>query len=126
MRAYLFFLYFSLVYQLLDLFIGHVRGSGHSSVVLLMVCYGCFRYCCGRHTASYWRQSLVWFCGQRRWWGVGYWLIYGQDFFAECTLFFESNPAEGSEFILSYLRWWYLFVFSLKHYSGIYGASCRR
>ena len=43
---------------------------------------------------------------------LGYWLIYGQDF-SQSAIFiiFESNFAEGSEFIESYLRWWHIPVF---------------
>ncbi len=46
--------------------------------------------------------------------GLGYWLIYGQDF-SQSVLFimFESNPAESSEFISSYFRWWHPIVFGV-------------
>jgi heptose-I-phosphate ethanolaminephosphotransferase len=45
---------------------------------------------------------------------VGYWLIYGQEF-SQSAIFiiFESNPAEGREFIESYLRWWHVLVFAI-------------
>jgi len=46
-----------------------------------------------------------------------YWLIYGQDF-SQSVIFiiFETNIAEGTEFILSYLQFWHvaaLMVFTL-------------
>ena len=45
---------------------------------------------------------------------IGYWLIYGQEF-SQSAIFiiFESNPAEGSEFIQSYLQYWHILVFAI-------------
>nr|WP_279537184.1 phosphoethanolamine transferase CptA [Aestuariicella hydrocarbonica] len=39
---------------------------------------------------------------------LGYWMLYGQDF-SQSVLFivFESNWAEGSEFLESYWQWWH-------------------
>jgi heptose-I-phosphate ethanolaminephosphotransferase len=109
--AYLFFLYFSVVYQLL------VYSSGMSGLVgvrqsLLMSVLWLIPLLLWPKRSKLlaagiglvlWAASLV---------GVGYWLIYGQDF-SQSAIFiiFESNPAEGNEFILSYLRWWHPFVF---------------
>lgn len=42
---------------------------------------------------------------------LGYWMLYGQDF-SQSVLFivFESNWAEGSEFLESYWQWWHPLV----------------
>ena len=109
--AYLFFLYFSLVYQLLVYSSGMSGVAGIRQSLLMSVLWLLPLLLWPAHSKLLaaiiglvlWAASLV---------GVGYWLIYGQDF-SQSAIFiiFESNPAEGSEFILSYLRWWYLFVF---------------
>ena len=46
------------------------------------------------------------------WASLGYWMIYGQEF-SQSAIFiiFESNMAESYEFVISYIRWWHVFVF---------------
>jgi heptose-I-phosphate ethanolaminephosphotransferase len=45
---------------------------------------------------------------------IGYWLIYGQEF-SQSAIFviFETTPAESTEFIESYFRWWHGVVFAV-------------
>lgn len=109
--AYLFFAYFSVSYHLLIYVSGMsgwigVRQSLVMSVLWLVPLLLWPRYT--KPTAAaigivLWVAATV---------GLGYWLVYGQDF-SQSAIFiiFESNLAEGSEFIESYWRWWFLAVF---------------
>ncbi len=109
--AYLFFAYFSVLVQGLIYFSGMSGFVGFRQAIIV---------------------SLLWLIPLLLWpkrskqisallaipiWAaaisaLGYWLIYSQDF-SQSVIFiiFESNWAEGSEFIQSYFRWWYAPVF---------------
>jgi len=115
--VYLFFLYFSLTYQVLVYSSGMAGGVGLRDSLLM---------------SSLWLIPILLFpariklittiIGTVLWLGslasIGYWLIYGQDF-SQSAIFiiFESNPTEGSEFIQSYLHGWHVLVFAV--YSAV-------
>ena len=109
--AYIYFSYFSVVIQSLIYFNG-MSGSTSLRDAMLMSTVWLIPYLLfpkkSKITAAtigfmLWSASLV---------GLSYFLIYGQDF-SQSAIFiiFESNVAEGTEFIQSYLQWWHIFIF---------------
>lgn len=109
--AYLYVCYFSVVYQLLVYSTGMSGTTGIRQSLLMSVLWliplllwpSRAKFLAGLFGIILWLSSLA---------GLGYWLIYGQDF-SQSAIFiiFESNAAESSEFLASYFRWWYPFVF---------------
>ena len=112
LNLYLFFFYFSgithLLLQLSDstIFVGFRQAVYMSLLWLVPVLLFPHRT---RAIAAVigvvlWAASLV---------SLGYFCIYGQEF-SQSVLFiiFESNPAESSEYIAQYFRWWMLLVFA--------------
>ncbi len=109
---YLFFFYFSGVYQ------ASVWATGHSSTGLRQAIYMSALWLIPvllwpRFTRQItamvglllWAASLV---------ALGYMLVYGQEF-SQSVIFtlFESNAAESSEYLQVYFQWWMLLVFAL-------------
>ena len=109
--VYLYFCYFSATAQILVYSSGMAGSVGVRDALLMSVIWLIPILLWPRQIkaltaligATLWLASLA---------SVGYWLIYGQDF-SQSAIFiiFESNPAEGREFIESYLRWWHVLVF---------------
>jgi heptose-I-phosphate ethanolaminephosphotransferase len=111
--AYFYFCYFSLAIQLL------IVGTGMAGFVgvrqsLLVSCIWLIpillmpskaRVSSAIIGLALWSTSLA---------GLGYWLIYGQEF-SQSAIFiiFESNSTESAEFVQSYLRWWHPLAFVL-------------
>lgn len=111
-KLYLFFFYFSgithFLLQITDstIFIGFRQAIYMSLLWLVPVMLW-------QHRAKLiaaligivlWISSLI---------SLGYFCIYGQEF-SQSVLFimFESNPAESSEYIAQYFKWWMLPVFA--------------
>ena len=104
--AFLFFWYFSGVTQALILFTGTAGFAGFRQAFLLSVLWlvplllfpARARLLAGVIGAVLWLCSLA---------GFGYFLIYGQEF-SQSVIFilFESNIAEGSEYLAQYFAWW--------------------
>ena len=115
--AYLYFCYFSAAIQILLYSTGMAGSNGLRDALLMSVIWLIPVLLLPRYIkpitavigSALWLASLV---------SLGYWLIYGQEF-SQSAIFiiFESNPAEGSEFIQSYLRWLHVLVFAT--YSAI-------
>lgn len=109
--AYLFFCYFSFTLQVL------IKASGMSGsvglrqsilmstlwLIPLLIWPSKSKTLAAVIGLVLWAASLA---------GLGYWLIYGQDF-SQSAIFiiFESNMAEGTEFLQSYIRWWHPLTF---------------
>lgn len=108
LSTYLYFAYFSVSYQLLVYSSGMSGWTGLRQGLVMSVLWLIPVLLWPKRSKAItaiigvvlWSASLV---------GLGYWLIYQQDF-SQSALFiiFESNLAEGSEFIESYLHWWFL------------------
>ncbi len=111
-KLYLFFFYFSgithLLLQVTDstIFIGFRQAIYMSLLWLVPVMLWPHR---AKLIAALigivlWITSLI---------SLGYFCIYGQEF-SQSVLFimFESNPAESSEYIAQYFKWWMLPVFA--------------
>lgn len=111
--AYLFFCYFSVTAQVLVYSSGMAGSVGVRDALLMSVVWLIpillwprqIKALTATIGVTLWLASLA---------SVGYWLIYGQDF-SQSAIFiiFESNPAEGREFVESYLRWWHVLIFAL-------------
>lgn len=107
-KLYVFFLYFSVVYQLLILFSGTAGGTGLRQAVYMSLLWlvppllwpTCTRRYAAIMGCLLWATSLA---------SLGYFAIYQQDF-SQSVIFiiFESNPAESAEFFQQYFRWWML------------------
>lgn len=105
-KLYLFFLYFSVVYQLLILLSGTAGTTGVRQAIymscLWLIPPLLWPACTRRYAAAVgvllWLSSLA---------SLGYFAIYQQDF-SQSVIFiiFESNTAESAEFIQQYFRWW--------------------
>ncbi|MCK0155516.1 phosphoethanolamine transferase CptA [Alcanivorax sp. S6407] len=114
--AYLFFLYFSAVPQLLIHVSGMSGTVGTRQAIIMSLLWLVPVLAWPKHVRVWsavvgvvlWCASLVGFC---------YWLVFGQDF-SQSVIFiiFESNTAESMEFVSSYLNVWLVLavlVFSL-------------
>jgi len=113
---YLFFGYFSIPYQILIYFSGMSGFTGLRQAILMSVIW--------LVPVLIWPNKakiLALVIGIILWVpaiiAFSYWLIYGQDF-SQSVIFiiFETNIAEGTEFILSYIQFWHvaaLIVFTL-------------
>ena len=108
---YLYFFFFSGVFQLFLLISGHSGFAGLREPLI---------YCAlplvpillWPHKVKIIAATIGLLMLAGAWASLGYWLIYGQEF-SQSAIFiiFESNMAESYEFITSYLRWWHVFVF---------------
>ncbi len=111
-KLYLFFFYFSgithFLLQITDstIFIGFRQAVYMSLLWLVPVMLWPHRtkLIAGLIGVVLWITSLI---------SLGYFCIYGQEF-SQSVLFimFESNPAESSEYIAQYFKWWMLPVFA--------------
>lgn len=109
--SYLYFCYFSATIQILVYSAGMSGSNGLRDALLMstlwlipvLLCPKYNRLIAAAIGLLLWLTSLA---------SIGYWLIYGQEF-SQSAIFiiFESNPAEGSEFIQSYLQSWHVLVF---------------
>lgn len=117
---YLFFFYFSgvthLLLQLTDatIFVGF-RQAVYMSLLWLapiLLFPERARLIAGAIGLILWATSLI---------SLGYFCIYGQEF-SQSVLFviFESNPAESSEYIAQYFKWWMLLVFAAHTFVAIW------
>lgn len=109
---YLFFFYFSGVYQAVVWATGHsgtgLRQAVYMSALWLMpvlVWPRLTRQITAVIGLLLWAASLV---------TLGYMLVYGQEF-SQSVIFtlFESNTAESSEYLQVYFQWWMPLVFTL-------------
>ena len=109
--SFLFFWYFSGVTQALILFTGTAGFSGFRQAFLvsslwlvpLLLFPARARVLAGVIGVVLWLCSLA---------GFGYFLIYGQEFSQSVVfILFESNVAEGSEYLAQYFAWWMVPVF---------------
>ena len=114
---YLFFFYFSGIYQGLILTTGLSGGTG-----LRQAIYMSFLWLIPILIFPHKTKLLAALIGVILW-GVslvslGYFTLYGQDF-SQSVIFiiFESNFSESSEFIESYFHWWMVLAFII--YSGL-------
>ena len=108
---YIFFSYFSIVTQSLIYFFQMSGSTSLRDAILMSVIWliPCLllpknsKFIAAILGLILWLSSLI---------SLGYFLIYGQDF-SQSAIFiiFESNTAEGGEFIRSYLRWWHICIF---------------
>ena len=104
--AYLFFLYFSAVPQLMIHLSGMSGTVGLRQAIIMSLLWlvpvlvwpRWIRPFSAVVGVTLWAASLVGFC---------YWLVFGQDF-SQSVIFiiFESNAAESLEFVSSYLTLW--------------------
>ncbi len=103
---YLFFFYFSGVYQAFVFSAGMAGAAGLRQAVLMSVLWLIPILLFPVYTRSLtaiiglilWASSLV---------SLGYFALYGQDFsHSVIFIIFETNPAESTEFLQSYFRWW--------------------
>ncbi len=105
---YLFFFYFSGLYQIIIFSSGQAGGVGLRQAIYMSFLWFIPILLIPRYTKIItaitglilWGTSLV---------SMGYLALYGQDF-SQSVLYiiFESNLSEGSEFIESYFSWWML------------------
>lgn len=105
-KLYLFFFYFSGVYQLTILISGVAGVVGFRQAVYMsffwLIPILLWPRCTRAYTAIsgliFWVISLL---------SLGYFAIYQQEF-SQSVIFvmFETNDAEGSEFIRQYYQWW--------------------
>lgn len=105
--AYVFVAFFSLCYQLPIYVTGMSGFAGLREVFLISFAWVIPIFLMPRHSRKWlaiagiimWPAALV---------SLFYFIIYGQEF-SQSAIFiaFESNVAEGSEFILSYWKWWF-------------------
>ena len=105
---YLFFFYFSGLYQLIIFASGQAGGVGLRQAIYMSFLWFIPILLMPRFTRIItaitglllWATSLV---------SMGYLALYGQDF-SQSVLYiiFESNLSEGSEFLESYFYWWML------------------
>ncbi|MCU7938348.1 MAG: phosphoethanolamine transferase CptA [gamma proteobacterium symbiont of Bathyaustriella thionipta] len=105
---YLFFFYFSGLYQIIIFASGQAGGVGLRQAILMSFLWFIPILLIPRYTRIFtgiigsflWVTSLV---------SMGYLALYGQDF-SQSVLYiiFESNLSEGSEFLESYFSWWML------------------
>jgi len=111
--VYLFFLYFSFVYQMIIYISGLSHFGGLRQSLLMSVVW--------LIPVLLWPSKTKWITaviGGVLWVasmaGLGYWTIYQQDF-SQSVIFilFESSLEEGGEFIYSYYRWWHTLVFGI-------------
>ncbi len=110
---YLYFCYFSATIQILVYSAGMSGSNGLRDALLMSTLWLIPILLWPRYSKliaavvglALWLASLA---------SIGYWLIYGQEF-SQSAIFiiFESNPAEGSEFIQSYLQTWHVLVFAI-------------
>lgn len=119
-NLYLFFFYFSgvthLLLQLTDttIFVGFRQAIYMSLLWLIPVLL--FPHRTKLISAAIglvlWGTSLV---------SLGYFCIYSQEF-SQSVLFiiFESNPAESSEYIAQYFKWWMLPVFAAHTFIAVW------
>ena len=133
-KYYLFFFYFSGLYQIIIFASGTAGGVGLRQAIymsflwlipiLLLPKYS--KLISGSVGLLLWATSLV---------SMGYLALYGQDF-SQSVLFiiFESNASESREFLESYFKWWMvpaLIVYTLlpyllwKHLQPLYISSTR-
>ncbi len=133
-KYYLFFFYFSGLYQIIIFASGTAGGVGLRQAIymsflwlipiLLLPKYS--KLISGSVGLLLWATSLV---------SMGYLALYGQDF-SQSVLFiiFESNTSESREFLESYFKWWMipaLFIYTLlpyllwKHLQPLYITSTR-
>ncbi|PCJ93664.1 MAG: hypothetical protein COA46_01125 [Porticoccaceae bacterium] len=111
--AYLYFCYFSVTIQILVYSAGMSGSNGVRDALLMSTLWLIPVLLWPRYSKliaaviglALWLTSLA---------SIGYWLIYGQEF-SQSAIFiiFESNPAEGNEFIQSYLQSWHVIVFAI-------------
>jgi heptose-I-phosphate ethanolaminephosphotransferase len=111
-KLYLFFFYFSGITHFLlqisgaTIFVGFRQAVYMSLLWLIPVMLMPHRtkLITGLIGLILWVTSLI---------SLGYFCIYGQEF-SQSVLFimFESNPAESSEYIAQYFKWWMLAVFA--------------
>ncbi len=109
-KLYLFFFYFSGVTHFLlqisgtTIFVGFRQAVYMSLLWLIPIMLMPHRakLIAGLIGLVLWATSLI---------SLGYFCIYGQEF-SQSVLFimFESNPAESSEYIAQYFKWWMLAV----------------
>lgn len=109
---YLFFFYFSGVYQATVWLTGH-SGTGLRQAVYMSTIWlipvllwpRLTRQITALTGLCLWAASTV---------TLGYMLVYGQEF-SQSVIFtlFESNAAESGEYMEVYFRWWMLLVFAL-------------
>jgi len=113
---YLFFFYFSGVYQALVFSAGMAGGAGMRQALLMSVLWLIPVLLFPRYTRSVtafiglilWASSLV---------SLGYFALYGQDFsHSVIFIIFETNPAESTEFLQSYFRWWMILALAVYSY----------
>jgi len=103
---YLFFFYFSGVYQIIIFSSGLAGGTG-----LRQAIYMSFLWLIPLLIIPRYSKIISAFTGLLLWASslvtMGYFALYGQDF-SQSVLFilFESNLSEGSEFLESYFSWW--------------------
>jgi len=105
--AYLFVAFFSLSYQLPIYITGMSGFAGLREAILFSTAWLIPIFLIPRHSRKWlaiaglvmWPAALV---------SMFYFVIYGQEF-SQSAIFiaFESNVAEGSEFVLSYWKWWF-------------------
>lgn len=105
--AYFFVAFFSLSYQLPIYATGMSGFTGLRDVFLSSLAWLIPIFLLPRYTRQWlaltgiiiWPTALI---------SLFYFVIYGQEF-SQSAIFiaFESNVAEGSEFILSYWKWWF-------------------
>ncbi|TNE78118.1 MAG: phosphoethanolamine transferase CptA [Gammaproteobacteria bacterium] len=105
--AYLFIAFFSLSYQLPIYATGMSGFAGLREVILFSMAWLIPIFLIPQHSRKWlalagiimWPAALV---------SLFYFIIYGQEF-SQSAIFiaFESNVAEGSEFIQSYWKWWF-------------------
>ncbi|MBM7061097.1 phosphoethanolamine transferase CptA [Pseudomonas sp. UL073] len=103
---FLFFWYFSGVTQLLIQVTGTAGFAGFRQAFLLSGLWLIPLLLFPAHTRrlAALLGGLLWLCSLA---GFGYFLIYGQEF-SQSVIFilFESNVAEGSEYLAQYFAWW--------------------
>lgn len=118
-RYYLFFFYFSGLYQILIISSGTAGGVGLRQSIYMSFLWLIPLLLFPKHSKIIsggiglilWATSLV---------TMGYFALYGQDF-SQSVLFiiFESNFSESKEFLESYFRWWMVpafFIYTLLPY----------
>ncbi|MEK1905613.1 MAG: hypothetical protein AAAB13_07525, partial [Pseudomonas sp.] len=103
---FLFFWYFSGVTQLLIQLTGTAGFAGFRQAFILSGLWMIPLLLLPAHTRRLAAAlgGLLWLCSLS---SFGYFLIYGQEF-SQSVIFimFESNVAEGSEYLAQYFAWW--------------------
>lgn len=104
--AFLFFWYFSGVTQLLIQVTGTAGFAGFRQAFILSALWliPLLLFPAQARRIAAVLGAVLWLCSLA---GFGYFLIYGQEF-SQSVIFilFESNIAEGSEYLAQYFAWW--------------------